>query len=84
MFSGGFRKVCEGILSVCGVNGMSAFIRVWRVVQGSAIPIVVRDRIHSVADYNSTLMGVVVVVVVVVVVRIFHDGITRERLELSS
>ena len=40
----------------------------------------VRDRIHSVADYNSTLMGVVVVVVV----RIFHDGITRERLELSS
>ena len=39
----------------------------------------VRDGIHSVADYNSTLMGVVVVVV-----RIFHDGITRERLELSS
>ena len=43
----------------------------------------VRDGIHSVADYNSTLMGVVVVVVVVVV-RFFHDGITRERLELSS
>ena len=42
----------------------------------------VRDGIHSVADYNSTLMGVVVVVVVVV--RFFHDGITRERLELSS
>ena len=40
----------------------------------------VRDGIHSVADYNSTLMCVVVVVVV----RIFHDGITRERLELSS
>ena len=44
----------------------------------------VRDGIHSVADYNSTLMGVVVVVVVVVVVRFFHDGIIRERLELSS
>ena len=44
----------------------------------------VRDGILSVADYNSTLMGVVVVVVVVVVVRIFHDGITRERFELSS
>ena len=43
----------------------------------------VRDGIHSVADYNSTLMAVVVVVVVVVV-RFFHDGITRERLELSS
>ena len=39
---------------------------------------------HSVVDYNSTLMGVVVVVVVVVVVRIIHDGITLERLELSS
>ena len=47
----------------------------------------VRDGIHCVADYNSTLMGVVVdvvVVVVVVVVNLFHDGITRERLELSS
>ena len=44
----------------------------------------VRDGIHSDADYNSTLMGVVVVVVVVVVVNLFHDGITRERLELSS
>ena len=43
----------------------------------------VRDGILSVADYNSTLMGVVVVVVVVVVY-LFHDGITRERLELSS
>ena len=43
--------------------------------------IFVRDGIHSVADYNSTLNGVVVVVVVV---RFFHDGITRERLELSS
>ena len=28
----------------------------------------VRDGIHSVADYNSTLMGVVVVVLVVLVV----------------
>ena len=46
-------------------------------------PFFVRDGIHSVADYNSTLMGVVVVVVVVVV-RFFHDGITQERLELSS
>ena len=47
--------------------------------------IIVRDGIHSVADYNSTLMGVVViVVVVVVVVNLFHDGITRERFELSS
>ena len=34
--------------------------------------------------YISTRIGVVVVVVVVVVVRFFHDGITRERLELSS
>ena len=34
----------------------------------------VRDGIHSVADYNSTLIGVVVVVVVVVVVRIFTMG----------
>ena len=42
----------------------------------------VRDGIHSVADYNSTLMGVVVFVVVVV--NLFYDGITRERLELSS
>ena len=32
----------------------------------------VRDGIHSVTDYNSTLMGVVVVVVVVV--RIFKMG----------
>ena len=46
----------------------------------------VRDGIHSVADYNSTWMGVVVLVlvVVVVVVILFHDGITRERFELSS
>ena len=45
----------------------------------------VRDGKHSVADYNSSLMGVVVVaVVVVVVVYIFHNGITRERFELSS
>ena len=37
----------------------------------------VRDGIHSVADYNSTLMGVVLVVVlvvVVVVVRFFTMG----------
>jgi len=34
----------------------------------------VRDGILSVADYNSTLMGVVVVVVVVVVVAIFTMG----------
>ena len=34
----------------------------------------VRDGIHSVADYNSTLMGVVVIVVVVVA--LFHNGIT--------
>ena len=42
----------------------------------------VRDGIHSVADYNSTWMGVVVLVLVVVI--LFHDGITRERFELSS
>ena len=38
----------------------------------------VRDGIHSVADYNSSRMGVgvVVVVVVVVVVYFFHNGIT--------
>ena len=34
----------------------------------------VRDGIHSVADYNSTWMGVVLVVVVVVVVRFFTMG----------
>ena len=34
----------------------------------------VRDGILSVADYNSTLMGVVVVVVIVVVVAIFTMG----------
>ena len=46
----------------------------------------VRDGIHSVADYNSTWMGVVVLVLilVLVVVILFHDGITRERFELSS
>ena len=33
----------------------------------------VHNGIHSVADYNSTWMGVVVVVVVVY---LFHDGIT--------
>ena len=48
------------------------------VIMGVAI--FVRDAINSVADYNSTLMGVVVVFVFL----IFHDGITRERLELSS
>ena len=36
----------------------------------------VRDGIHSDADYNLTLIGVVVVVVVVVVVYLFHNGIT--------
>ncbi len=36
--------------------------------------IFVRDGIPSVADYDSTLMGVVVVVVVVVVVAIFTMG----------
>ena len=40
-------------------------------------PLFVHDGILFVADYNSTLMGVVVV-------NLFHDGITRERLELSS
>ena len=43
----------------------------------------VRDGIHSVADYNSTWMGVVLVLVVVVVI-LLHNGITRERFELSS
>ena len=38
--------------------------------------IFVRDGIHSVADYNLTLMGVVVVVVAVVVVYLFRNGIT--------
>ena len=38
------------------------------------IIIIVRDGILSVADSNSTLMGVVVVVVVVVVVAIFTTG----------
>ena len=36
----------------------------------------VRDGILSVADYNSTRVGVVVVVVVVVVVSTFCNGIT--------
>ena len=34
----------------------------------------VRDGIHSVADYNSTLMGVVLVLVLVLVVRFFTMG----------
>ena len=46
--------------------------------------IFVRDGIYSVAHYNSTWMGVVVVLLLLVVVIIFHDGITRERFELSS
>ena len=37
------------------------------------LAIFVRDGIYSVADYNSTWMGVVFVVVVVY---LFHDGIT--------
>ena len=37
---------------------------------------IVRDGILSVADYNSTRVGVVVVVVVVVVVTLFCNGIT--------
>ena len=41
----------------------------------------VRDGILSVADYNSTRVGVVVVVVVV---WLFCNGITWERFELSS
>ena len=70
------RKEKSGILHVDGQLGNLRLLRL----------LFVRDGIHSVADYNSTLMGVfvVVVVVVVVVVRIFHDGITQERLELSS
>ena len=38
------------------------------------VDLFVRDGILSVADYNSTRVGVVVVVVVVVVVRIFIMG----------
>ncbi len=45
-----------------------------RVYLGLFLCIIVRDGIPSVADYNSTLMGVVVVVVVVVVVAIFTMG----------
>ena len=49
--------------------------------------IFVRDGIISVADYNSTRVGVVVVVVVVVVClsplfKKFHDGISSKRFEL--
>ena len=49
-----------------------------------ALGFFVRDGIISVADYNSTRVGVVVVVVVVVVVWLFRNGITWERFELSS
>ena len=38
----------------------------------------------SVANCNSTRVGVVIILVVVVVVRIFHNGITSERSELST
>ena len=43
-----------------------------------SVSLAVSVFLYSVADYHSTLMGVVVVGVVVV------DGITREPLELSS
>ena len=46
------------------------------IVQWKTMFFFVRDGILSVADYNSTLMGVVVVIVVnVVVVAFFCDGI---------
>ena len=43
-------------------------------------PIFIHDRILSVADYNSTRVGVVVVVVVVVVEILFCNGITWKAL----
>ena len=46
----------------------------YSLIELARCDIFVRDGIHSDADYNSTLMGVVVVVVVVVY--FFHDGIT--------
>ena len=49
---------------------------VCRLSNGGNVYFVVRDGIISVADYNLTLMGVVVVVVVVVVVYLFRNGIT--------
>ena len=65
---------------------ITKFIALWTMSCENSVLLFVREGIHSVADYNSTLMGVVgvVVVVVVVVVNLFHDGITRERFELSS
>ena len=46
-----------------------------RFSRGMLRNLFVRDGILSVADYNSTRVGVVVVVVVVVVY-LFHNGIT--------
>ena len=51
-------------------RGWSVVLPCWEM----GISLFVRDGILSVADYNSTLMGVVVVVVVVVA--LFRDGIT--------
>ena len=62
---------------------ITKFIALWTMSCENSVLLFVREGIHSVADYNSTLMGVVGVVVVVVV-NLFHDGITRERFELSS
>ena len=42
--------------------------RVLLTITGPGPSFFVRDGIHSVADYNSTLMGVVVVVLVLVLV----------------
>ena len=46
------------------------------VVVELELVVFVSDGILSVADYNSTRVGVVVIVVVVVVVSLFCNGIT--------
>ena len=41
----------------------------WSIIDATSYyTLFVRDGIHSIADYNSTLMGVVVVVVIVIIV----------------
>ena len=75
------------LFSSAGVNDRNhqvanSFVCIAAVLYRSSVYlfVFVRDGIHSVADNNSTWMGVVLVVVVT----FFHDGITRERFKLSS
>ena len=67
------RTLCEYLIdSIYHDNVDGRFLR--KIGKSKRARIFVRDGILSVADYNSTRMGVVVVVVVVVVVAIFTMG----------